>query len=556
MATITSVGSGAWSVAGTWDAGVPVDGDDVVIASGHTVTFDVDQSTFTTGVKITITGTLTHTTASGTFYMFLKTGGAILGSGTWNIGTSGTPIPFASKHTITGASGFQITPGAGFTMNVYGTEPANKFAVISGSEAVGQTELSVSTDVTSDLWTDGDNVIVSETVAFDRQLHTIAAGGIAAGAITVTAGLSDAKDSGAYIVLLNRNVQIIGVGANLIALGNNAVTLNIGSGLITRSGSTNHYLIQASALAATINISGGVFYSPSFHYMSGVAVTISDGVFVGCSNNVSDSRALVISDGLFIGNDGINATAYISGGSFLGNSKCFKNSVYISGGTFSNANYLLSGLVDGIISNVTVVGKFAEYSCFTARNVLMTGSEFSSHANMRSYAESLDHNQVVGAYKAAAPLGGGNIVSQTSVLPDGYSLAYLLTPASAIMPCYLKYSFTVVKGQAATIEVQLRKDASMAFLPRVILTKYGEDALSGGTSPVDSFVMTDSVDTWESDTFTIDNSAGATDLDYTLWFIAKNASGNVYSAYDITTQGGTGGGSVKILPYSGKVGLA
>lgn len=57
MATITSVGSGNWSAAGTWDAGVPADNDTVVIAAGHAVTFDVDQSGFANGIAgLTITG--------------------------------------------------------------------------------------------------------------------------------------------------------------------------------------------------------------------------------------------------------------------------------------------------------------------------------------------------------------------------------------------------------------------------------------------------------------------------------------------------------------------
>ena len=41
MATRTSVASGNFSSAGTWDTGVPVDGDDFIIATGHTVTYDV-----------------------------------------------------------------------------------------------------------------------------------------------------------------------------------------------------------------------------------------------------------------------------------------------------------------------------------------------------------------------------------------------------------------------------------------------------------------------------------------------------------------------------------
>ena len=38
MATITSVSSGNWSAPGTWDTGVPADGDDVVIADPWTGT--------------------------------------------------------------------------------------------------------------------------------------------------------------------------------------------------------------------------------------------------------------------------------------------------------------------------------------------------------------------------------------------------------------------------------------------------------------------------------------------------------------------------------------
>ncbi len=41
MATRTSVKSGLWSAADTWDTGVPVNGDTVVIAAGHNVIYDV-----------------------------------------------------------------------------------------------------------------------------------------------------------------------------------------------------------------------------------------------------------------------------------------------------------------------------------------------------------------------------------------------------------------------------------------------------------------------------------------------------------------------------------
>ena len=179
MATITSVSSGNWSASGTWDVHIPVDGDDVVIASGHTVVFDVDQSTFTTGVKVTITGTLTHTTAAGTYCLFAKTGASIVGAGTWNIGTSGTPIPFAAKHTITGAAGWYVDGVAGLTMTVYGAEPSINYVKLSANEAAGQTELSVDTDVTGDIWADGDIIRINNiNQNSESEERVIAAGGI------------------------------------------------------------------------------------------------------------------------------------------------------------------------------------------------------------------------------------------------------------------------------------------------------------------------------------------------------------------------------------------
>jgi len=163
--------------------------------------------------------------------------------------------------------------------------------------------------------------------------------------------------------------------------------------------------------------------------------------------------------------------------------------------------------------------------------------------------QSEDHNGVDGALKAWCK--GGVVTSQVTTKPDGYTQAYLLDPESATYPVFYTKSFSVEPGKSVSIEVQLRKDASMTYLPRIYLVKSVENPLAGST-PTDTFTMTDSTDTWETDTFSITNSTDY-DQDYTLWFVAKNASGNVYSAYDITTQGG-GTSSVKIMPL-GRVGL-
>ena len=101
MATRTSVGSGLWSAAGTWDTGVPANTDLVVIAAGHTVTFDVDQSAFAAGIgTLTIQsgGTLIASTSAGNYY--LKMAGHIQNSGTIQAGTSAA-VRYPSNCTFT-----------------------------------------------------------------------------------------------------------------------------------------------------------------------------------------------------------------------------------------------------------------------------------------------------------------------------------------------------------------------------------------------------------------------------------------------------------------------
>ena len=168
--------------------------------------------------------------------------------------------------------------------------------------------------------------------------------------------------------------------------------------------------------------------------------------------------------------------------------------------------------------------------------------------------QSEDHDGVAGALKAWCK--GGVVTSQNTVVPTGYTQAYLLDPESADYPVFFTKTFTVSAGEIVDVEVWLRKDASMTYLPRVYLVKSIENPLAGAT-PTDTFTMSNSTDTWESDTFTVDNSAGAFEVEYCLYFVAKNATNNAYAAYKITPRstGTGGGGAVSIQPVQGRVGL-
>lgn len=585
MATITSNGTGGgnWGTAATWAGGVaPVDDDTVVIASGDTVIFNVDTSSWTAGINgMTITGTLKVSTTTSS-YMKMKAATLIVGAGTFNIGESGAgAIPFAVKFTLTGGAGWYIDGNAGLTMTVYGAEPSIKYVKLSADEAIGQTELSVDTDVTGDIWAVGDIIRIDDiNKAAESEERVIAAGGIAAGAITVTAGLTAAKSTGAVVSLITRNVKIIAVGTGsrtIYRVGTTGTKLTIGGGMFYGVGKDmfgNCYYAKFDG--GTVSAAGSVFVSCLYITITGGVISgnlgnvlsscyyamITGGVFSGNATIGNSCIGLLITDGLFSGNNygaqGSDIT--ISGGTFIGNTSAVYNSPLLSigGGSFTgntNAIYIATiiSLTGATFTNNTYDLKGVRGNLFNT--TLTSANEHADYATNTApfyNCQSEDHDGVDGALKAWCR--GGVVTSQTGVKPDGYTQAYLLDPESATYPVFFVKAFSVEPGKTVDVVVQLRKDASMTYLPRVYLMASIGNPLAGAT-PVDTFTMTDSTNTWESDTFTIANSTDY-DQDYTLYFVAQNASGNAYSAYDITTQGGGGGGgAVSIQPYSGRISL-
>ena len=255
------------------------------------------------------------------------------------------------------------------------------------------------------------------------------------------------------------------------------------------------------------------------------------GYYSGVTNGMKDIHGNLL-DGKFY----CNSSPIMQCSGFLGsNAVFFQNSTDINFGTSSNVSYYGEFYGNGC----------GELTGATAVNIL--SGDYRSGVWIDNYMG------VDGSFKGWS--GGGIIVSQNTVMPTGYAIAYLHTLSNATTPNRYVRKFTVPAGESVNVELYLRKSASMTYLPRVFLMSgFINNPLTGAT-PVDTFTMTDSTDTWETDTFTIANTTDY-DQDYTLWFVAQNANGNAYSAYDITTQGGTGGGgAVSIQPYSGRISL-
>ena len=537
MAMITSVGSGLWSAAGTWDTGVPADGDDVVIAPGHVVTFDVDQSAFTTGVKITINGTLTHAVTGGPYTLFIKTGAGVIGSGTWTVGTLANPIPFAVKHTITGAAGWYVDGVSGLTMTVFGAEPSVKTIKLSDAEAAGQTELSVDTDITADIWADGDIIKIDNiNNARNSEERVIAAGGRAASTLTVTSGLTGAKIPGSLVHLVTRNIKIVAVGTGAYTIYR-VTNLIVGGGMWYGVTKTMFYS------CSNMLISGGAVVNTSTIIDVTSNATITGGVFSNSNEGLYRYHGGKVAGGTFSGNGTVLNSSnepIITGGAFSGNGTVLSSCLVpkINGGEFTGNQYFLySGEVSA--SDVTINALRSAYGRLF--NVQFTGTEHFQYNLMAVYYDNCQSDNHAGVDDALKTWGRGGIVaSQNTTVPAGYSQAYLHALESDIYPCFWRKHFGVPAGSSLSIEVQLRKSASMTYLPRVYLMESIGNPLIGGI-PIDSFIMTDSTDTWETDTFAIDNSAGTSDKEYVLWFAAQNATGVAYSAVKVTSSGGGGG---------------
>jgi len=529
MATITSTATGDWGTGGTWVGGVvPANNDTVVIAAGHVVTFNVDQSGFADGIAgITVTGTLTISTTTSS-YMKIKAATTIAGAGTLNVGTSASPIPFAVKHTITGGAAWFIQGSGGLTMTVYAAEPATKTILLSGNEALGQTELSVDTNITSDIWADGDSVRIDNiNKAKDTELRVIAAGGRAAAALTVTVGLTAAKITGALVNLVTRNVRFVGNTGNIATGFTSAAKLVIAggewvntsatciSGYCTISGGTftgSAYGVNFGSLPSIV--SGGIFSGNTRAVSTGVGATVSGGTFSGNTIGLDDLRFSIISGGLVTGNTstGAQVGTTITGGTFSGNTNGIGGAFTVKNATFSN------NTVDVAVSQFTayntLFGSTTEYSAYTS-------------CAKEVYSESIDHDQTAGAFRAWTK--GGTTASNAVTVPVGYTTSYIITLADASNEGFWQKEVTVGAGASVNITMNLYKSGAMAYLPRcIIFNKAATDPFAGGAG-INTFTMTDSTTTWEDELYTYTNST-ANDVTLVIRFQGKNASGTVATA--------------------------
>lgn len=555
--TFTSAGTdNLWSNPANWDGGttIPADGDSVTIPSGQTCEYDYN-SAYTTGIAgITITGTLSLTRTAGTYKLFMKAATTINGAGTFDCGTSVSPIPFAAKHVITGGVGWKFDGSSGLSFSIFDAEPTIKYVKTTVNEANGATVLHVDTDVTGDIWTDGDLVrivpVKYSIFGSDKpQERTIAAGGITSNTITITSGITGTTfDAGSLVVLITRNVRIIGTATNVPLLGGFlAAKIVIGGGAIY--GNSMEYNIRSSGVVVT----GGIWLQ-GFFSMFGSSMDMSNYIICG-ANGFYTASNIKITDSLFAG-----VTTVFSGcwGSYVDNCKFYcTTSISISHGSISNstvegASNFLNASYGAIVVNCTCTKSYEviyrsqatiynssfnsgislSYSQGKLINCLLSGTENVAYgyASVMNYTESIDHDQVAGAYKAWTK--GGVTTLQTTNNPTGFTSNMSTVLENAANEGYWQKEVLVGAGASVTISMALRKSASMTYLPRIIIfDKATTDPFAGGIV-LNTFTMTDSTDTWEYSTYVYTNT-GTADVTLVIRSQGMNATGTMLSAVKV-----------------------
>jgi len=469
IVTSNGTGGGAWSEPGTWAEGaVPADGDTVIIVTSDIVTFDVDMSGWQNGIAgLTCNGTMDCTTSIGTYC--LKTSADIGGTGRVNCGSSETAYP--SNCTMT--FDFDSKPntfvcGSGLTLNLYCTEPNHPVVALSGAAPAGQTELPVDTDVSGDIWTPGKTVRIDGISGSlpDSEKRVISMGGVASDSVTVDVGLTNAKVPGARVVLITRNIRIIGSAAYAIRYMTGGVLgceiSNSGVGIGSSSSCTIFGTISGCNSA-----------------VSSCSVSTISGTVSGCYTGVTD-----LFGGLVSGT--ISGCSY---GVQRGSDSTISGT--ISGcnvGMDSGPNVIQDAVFGGNNYDLRRVGSLTAYN--TLFESATENYEYDT-ANVPpwTYVASYDHDGVTGAFKAWTQ--GGVVVSDVDVAPAGYATSYWHKCMSSTMPCFRQELITVGPGRTLEVRGQiLILDNQELWPPRLELIDVRADPLvDAGAVPLASAVI-------------------------------------------------------------------
>lgn len=228
MAIITSAQSGNWSATSTWVGGVlPVLGDSVIIAVGHTVTvngiFSVGDGTSSAANAannaIRVRGTLAF---SRSVNSRLTVRGNIFvdGGATFDMGTTASPIPAGVTAELVindavspsvGAAGLAVQNVSNVRFSIRGVQRTRNTRL---SQALAASATTMFVQASSN-WAVGDRLVVASDTADQTRAEVVTiTGGSQASGWTFTPAIVRARLNGTRVGNLTSNVEVRSSGAN------------------------------------------------------------------------------------------------------------------------------------------------------------------------------------------------------------------------------------------------------------------------------------------------------------------------------------------------------
>lgn len=583
MAVRTSVGSGNWSAAGTWDTGVPADGDSAVIAAGHTVVFDVDQSAWVAGLAgLTITGTLRFTTAAVVTY--LKTAANITGTGAFYVGNSELdPIPrpavgSANRATVEllAATYINVT-----TTEMYGWTPAINRTTVAVNAAAGALQVVLTDDLGLQpgdvvvLGTSGVVGAMSAAVEPSQGEFTVQAYNAGTKTVTLTAALGYARTAGDLVawlsrpILLTRPAEAASAAVRYCASFLSGVRWERSNG-VNPTGVNTATMRFCSASKNNLGATclGGFSYTGTVSAQDCTAFKVRGSAAYYCDLSEFTDCTLIQTD--YMTNLNYNHRALMSG--------CYmQNGTGLAQGgqvvafdcVVKNCNYpLLTNVAIGYAVRCVVQnsqsglsythGTHTFIDCqtqgttfdiymatgpFRAFNTVFGGiteNQSQRYYSAHDYAESIDHDGVAGAFRAWCR--GGTVNSDIVTVYPGRVRSYQHVCSSADYPVFRQSDYTLEPGQTIRVTCYARRDAAMAgYLPRLQLIDPSADPLvDASESPLDEDIMSVGVDTWETLTVEYENALTRT-MEIRVRTLAMAAAGNVFFDPGVITRSVTEG---------------
>ena len=154
----------------------------------------------------------------------------------------------------------------------------------SQAEAAGATVIEIDQDASTDPeWLRAGAMVRIDNINRNVQSEVRIIASVAAGSITITAGLTSAKLSGSKVILVTRNVKL---NSSATAISNGMIRYGTGHQLDAeiRPGSTSTSGVQDATNSV---FSGGVISGCTYGVNSGSGHTFSGGVISGCSQGVN-----------------------------------------------------------------------------------------------------------------------------------------------------------------------------------------------------------------------------------------------------------------------------